>query len=63
MLADGNVRVVDVYTGSIVWGSQRRTIRVVAIDSGTLVGMKLLQGSELRMRVVDGGPVTIDAIP
>ncbi len=63
MLADGNVRVLDVYAGTIIWGNQSRAIRIIAIDSGLLVGMKLLEGSDFHMRVTIGGPVTINAVP
>jgi clan AA aspartic protease len=64
ILADGTMIQVDVYTGVVIWDGQARTVRVSAVDKmDPLVGMKLLAGSELRIRVVDGGFVWIDTLP
>ncbi len=63
MLADGSIQEFDAYSASVIWDSQSRTIRVYAVDSSFLVGMKLLVGNELRIRVVAGGLVLIDALP
>ena len=63
MLADGSVVLLNVYSAVVIWDGQPRSIRVNAIDSDVLVGMRLLAGNELRIRVVDGGLVQIDALP
>jgi clan AA aspartic protease len=63
MLADGSILMRDVYHASIIWDSQSRTVRVTAIDGSPLVGMKLLEGNEVRMKVIPGGLVHIDTIP
>jgi clan AA aspartic protease len=63
MLADGSIQILDVYTADIVWDSQSRRTRVTAVDSSPLVGMQLLEGSEVRIRVVPGGWVSVDSIP
>jgi hypothetical protein len=38
-------------------------VEVEACDAQPLLGMALMQGSELRMQVLPGGPVTIAALP
>jgi clan AA aspartic protease len=63
MLADGSIQVFDVYTASIIWDTQSRTIRVTAVDTSPLVGTKLLQGNEVRIEVKPNGRVTIDLLP
>jgi clan AA aspartic protease len=63
MLADGSIHTVDLYAASVIWDSQTRAIHVSAVDLSPLVGMKLLQGSEVRIQVKPGGLVHIDALP
>ena len=62
-LGNGSVERANVYSATVIWDSQPRKVDVYAIDSDPLVGMKMLAGYELRMRVVDGGQVWIDVIP
>jgi clan AA aspartic protease len=62
-LADGRVLTFDVYVATIDWDGQPRSVEVEAADSQPLLGMALMQGSELRMQVLPGGPVTIAALP
>jgi clan AA aspartic protease len=63
MLADGSLHLIDVYSASIIWDSQSRTIHVSAVNVSSLVGMKLLEGHEVRISVVPGGLVYIDVVP
>jgi len=63
LLADGSVQVFDVYTATVIWDGQLRTVEVECIETTPLVGMALLQGHELRIQVVSGGAVTIVAFP
>ncbi|MCE9533001.1 MAG: hypothetical protein K8T89_18035 [Planctomycetes bacterium] len=61
-LADGSVQIFDVYVATVDWNGQPKIVEVDAADAQPLVGMSLMHGSELRIQVVPGGPVTIDEI-
>ncbi len=59
MLGDGSTCQCDIYSGTVVW--DRRPIRVFVEESDTtpLVGMELLHGFELNLKVRRRGQVTI----
>ena len=59
ILADGSVEVFHVYSTSVMWDGQTRSIEVDAIEADPLVGMKLLRGHSLQMDVIPGGNVTV----
>jgi clan AA aspartic protease len=63
MLADGSAVSVDLYDCIVDWDGQQRTIVVHCLEGSPLLGMSLLYDYLLTMEVVDGGTVTIDAIP
>ena len=63
ILADGVVRLFDVYAATVIWDSQPRTVETDAADAEPLLGMGMLSGHDLRMQVVSGGTVTIEALP
>jgi clan AA aspartic protease len=58
-LADGSIRVFDVYEAKVVWDRKVRHILVDEADAEPLVGMRLLKGHELNMQVRYRGKVTI----
>jgi clan AA aspartic protease len=62
-LADGSVIAFDVYVATVDWDGQPRSVEVEAADAQPLLGMALLKGSEMRIQVLSGGPVTILALP
>ena len=62
-IGDGSMRFFDVYAATILWDGQVRTVAIDATDTEPLLGMSLLAGHEVRMQVVDGGTVTIEALP
>lgn len=62
-LADGSFVAFDVYEATVDWDGQPRGVEVEAADAQPLLGMALVQGSELRIQVLAGGPVTIAALP
>ena len=62
-LGDGSTQVFDVYAATVIWDGQARTVEADAADTDPLVGMGLIYGHELRIRAVDGGAVTIEALP
>jgi clan AA aspartic protease len=61
-LADGSTVRFDYHEGRVLWHSRERDILVLAADGAPLVGMALLHGSEVRLRVVDGGSVVIEPL-
>ena len=62
-LADGSEIVADLFELTVVWNGQPLTIEVDAAETEPLVGMALLAGHDLQMRVVPDGDVTITPIP
>lgn len=62
-LADGSVQAFDVYVATVDWDGQPRSVEVEAADAQPLIGMALMQASELRIQVVPGGSVTIAGLP
>lgn len=63
LLGDGTIRVFDVYAATVIWDGQARSVETDATDTDPLIGMGLIYGHDLRIQVVDGGPVTIEALP
>lgn len=62
VLGDGSEVQVPVYRAEVLWHGQWRIIYIHETEGGALVGMSLLYGSMLKIRVVDGGEVTIEPI-
>ena len=62
-LADGSLMAFDVYVATVDWHGQPRSVEDEAADAQPLLGMALLQGSELRIEVLPGGGVTIAQLP
>jgi clan AA aspartic protease len=63
LLADGQIHIFDVYTATIIWDGQPRTVEVEAVDAQPLLGMDVMRGHELRIHVVAGGTVSIGPAP
>lgn len=62
-LADGSSQSVEVYGATVHWDGQLRVIEVDVTNTQPLVGRGLLAGYELRVKMVAGGAVTLEAIP
>lgn len=62
-LADGSIETLPMYRVRLLWHGQERTIRAYATPGDLLVGMTLLSGSELRIRVMRDGIVEIEELP
>ena len=62
-LVDGTIVVLDVYVAMVEWHREPRSIEIEATDATPLLGMALLEGSELRIQVLDGGSATVVPIP
>ncbi len=59
ILADGTIRGVSVYFAIVWWHDRLRTVEVDGIGDVSLIGMGLLQGSNLNVDAIPGGLVTI----
>jgi clan AA aspartic protease len=62
-LGDGSEVLFDMYRASIIWHGQYQVVDVAASEAEPLIGMSLLFGSKLYIEAVQGGIVTIEAIP
>ncbi|MBI2908184.1 MAG: clan AA aspartic protease [Chloroflexi bacterium] len=63
LLANGREEMFDIYTATIMWDGMPRSILIEAVDTQPLVGMRLLAGYDVRLRVQPGGSVEIVAVP
>lgn len=63
ILADGSECIFDVYDGQVMWDGKLCRVFVSELGPTALVGMKLLNGYELKMQVHSGGKVTIKRLP
>lgn len=59
ILADGSTTIEDVCLSRVVWHGTPRPVRALVAEAAPLLGMSLLRGSELRVRIVGGGDVRI----
>ncbi|CAN5892082.1 clan AA aspartic protease [soil metagenome] len=62
ILADGSTTIEDVCLARVVWHGTPRPVRALVAEAAPLLGMSLLRGSDLRMRVVGGGDVRTEEI-
>jgi clan AA aspartic protease len=62
-LADGSVQMLPVHGATVDWHGQLRAVEVDVTDTKPLAGRGLLAGYELRVKMVAGGTVTLEAIP
>jgi clan AA aspartic protease len=62
-IADGSTVRVDVYSTVVLWDGRPRRVDVHALGVDRLIGMGLLAGHDLAMRIRDGGTVSITFIP
>ncbi len=60
-LADDRKVISDIYAATVLWDGQMREIEVDALETETLIGMALLEGYDLNVRVAIGGFVTIES--
>ena len=58
-LADGRIITFDYYSGFVTWHGRCIGVLVDESPGDPLVGMKLLEGSELKIQVRRGGAVSI----
>lgn len=63
ILADGSVAFFDVYEATVMWDGHARTVETEAIGTHPLIGMDMLRGHDLQIRVLPGGQVSIVPVP
>lgn len=61
--ANASVDVLDIHEADVEWDGQIRQVPVHAGGYGPLIGMSLLYGHYLTIRVLDGGEVQIAPVP
>jgi clan AA aspartic protease len=63
LLADGSTVRLDISRAIVIWDSRPRPIQILAAEGDPLVGMSLLYGYAVLIKVIDGGDVEITALP
>lgn len=63
VLADGTICLFDVYIATVLLNGKPCTVEVEVANNPPLIGMGLLHGHSLRVDVVSGGIVSIEALP
>jgi clan AA aspartic protease len=63
LLGDGSLHQFDVYGATVIRDGQMRIVETDAADTMPLIGMGLLYGYDLHIQTVEGGTVTIAALP
>ena len=61
-LADGAEVELRAYEVTVLWDQEERILEALQTDGDALIGMSLLQGYDVRIQVVDGGTVMIEAL-
>jgi clan AA aspartic protease len=62
-LADGSAISFDIYAGTVLWHGKKIVIDIDETGTDPLIGMQLLEGSELNVRVRRGGSIAIRPLP
>jgi predicted aspartyl protease len=62
ILANGSAEEFDIYAATLIWDGKLRPVLIYSIDATPLLGMTLLIGYDLRVRVIMGGTVEIEAV-
>ena len=63
ILGDGSTQMFDVYSATIIWDGEFKTIKINESDTDSLLGVGLLYGYEVCIQTINGGVVTIKALP
>ena len=60
-LGDGTSCIFDVYIATVIWDGQYRKVDINESETVPLIGMQLLRGYDLWVRIIEGGTVVIEA--
>jgi clan AA aspartic protease len=63
VLADDSELFFPVHQATVFWDGSERRVAVDQVNASPMIGMKLLDGSELAIQVRSGGSVVIKALP
>jgi clan AA aspartic protease len=63
ILADGSEIDLNAYEAAVIWDRRVKQIRVEEADVVPLVGMSLMRGFELKVKVRPRGKVTLKRLP
>ena len=61
-LADGSPLLLEVYQVTLLWDGEEREVEVLALEGAPLIGMTLLEDSDVRFQGREGGFVSIEAL-
>jgi clan AA aspartic protease len=61
-LADGSPLLLKVYLATLFWDGEERNVEVLALEGAPLIGMTLLENSEVRFQGSEGGLVSIETL-
>jgi clan AA aspartic protease len=62
-LGDGSETLFDIHEASVIWDGEFREIEINLADTEPLLGMSMLRGYKLEVDTIQGGLVTIKALP
>jgi clan AA aspartic protease len=62
ILEDGSTQRFDVYSATVIWDGEFRTIKINESNTNSLMGVGLLYGYEVCIKTINGGMVTIKAL-
>lgn len=62
-LGDGSETLFDIHDANVIWDGQFRAIEINSAETDPLLGMKMLRGYRLQVDTVQGGLVTVEALP
>ena len=60
-LGDGTSCIFDVYIATVILDGHYRKVDINESETVPLIGMQLLRGYDLRVRIIEGGTVVIEA--
>lgn len=61
-MADGTMRTAFVGYITLEWNEEPRPTEVLVLDGNPLLGMLLLEGSQIQIEAADGGEIVIEAL-
>jgi clan AA aspartic protease len=62
ILGDGTAQMFDVYSATIIWDGEYKTIKINESEADPLLGVGLLYGYEVCIQTISGGAVTIKSL-
>jgi len=61
-LAEGSSIILEVYQASLVWNGEEHDVEILAMYGEPLIGMTLLEDSDVRFQGNEGGLVSIEPL-